>query len=475
MTRQWKHLERFTYDRGATLGSALRAWMSANSASEHEAATHLQHQGVKGAVQNINRWLKDDPAGELYTLWRKPFETITGIDSDRLMVVEAKRQAVARDPSLTPLIRFDLLQTRRELVDAAVAHADHCYGGNYRCVAHQLGVSDQTVSNWKKGHYLPSGDDLLKLVVGLSRGLIPASCMEDCLLEIACRGMFGHTTVELFPGVRGFKDFLTAQFARLQGSPREEDKIRVFDLNRVTVDRMRHWGPNTNRLPMTSVLSIMRVAVKFDHPELVARFDEMRETFARTWKTAEPKTQEARETISPHQKRQRVSAHPSTPEQKTKPVATDDGSQRADRPNVDALALALQGMAPGLRAIADALDPQGNAAPVVSPLTLVIGETVSELEHCLGESGFPDLSGTKTTEGDQQMIPRAFALFRRFALALSGLDPVVRKGFNLKGDLDETVLLLYGLLKYENPGAALRILKHNLEMARSERVRRRRQ
>lgn len=473
MTRQWKPLDGFVYDRETTLGSALRAWMRANNATDHEAAAHLQHHGVKGAIQNIDRWLRDDPAGELDTLWKKPFEKITGIDIDRLLVVEAKRQAVAGDPSLARLIRFDLLQTRRELVDAAVAHADCCYGGNYRCLAHQLGVmtdptQDSTISHWKMGHHLPSGDDLVKLVVGWSRGLIPASCVEDCLLEIACRGMFGHTTAKLFPGARGFKDLLAAQFARLKDSRRAEDKKRVFDLTPDSVDRMRRWQPNASKLPMSSVLSIMRVAIKFDHPELLPRFDELRETFARTWTT-----EEATKVTASSPKRLHAPAPLlSAPKLDTIPVAANDGSQEADRPSLDALALALRGMAPGLRAIADALDPKRSAAPVASPLTLVIGETVNGLEHCLGDSGFPKLSDVQPTESDQGMTRRTFMLFRGFALALGGLDPAVRKVLNLRADLEETVLILYGLLKYEDPGAALRILESNLEMARLERARR---
>lgn len=476
-----KTIDAYEYGRTASLGGALRAWMAQNAASEHEAATYLQQHGISGAVGNLPNWLEDVPSGELFTVRLRKFEELTGIDSDRLMVVAAKRKVLEQDPSLEKVVRFDTNVTRREMVDMALAYAE-TYGGNMKCVTFQLGVAETRLSAWKaateeKVGFLPSGEDLERLVVGISRGLLNVSCVEDFFLARVCEGMFGLAPEIVFPGVNRFEYLLKALFYILGKRNSADDKKQVFDLEVNTVDRLRKWKPRENRLPLTSVVKVVRALLKHRHPRVIPSFDAATEAFVEHWTLPAPLPLEG----GTPDKGRTPPEEPSPVHATEAPEPTEAAVPKEEAPppfapvDEDLLQLLrrLQGAGPHLRGLADALDPAGaNPAPgpTGSPFATAIGETADEMEHCLGANGFPDFRDAEPSEQDTQTVRRSFALVRKLLLSLGGLTESRKTDLmrDVGGDLQETVLLAYALLKYADVRTAHNIIQANLQMGRGE-------
>lgn len=500
--RTWIPLgQSYAYGPESTLGDALRSWIALNQSNEHEAATFLQNNGLLGALANIHRWLGNEPSGELYTARMSRFVELTGIDLDRLMVVEAKREAVRRFPDLAGRVRFETDVTRQQCVEMAGFWAD-AYSGNGRCVTRQIGVADQRLSEWRRGAFLPSGEDLVLLVTALTRGLYDADCQEDCFLSFVAERMFQTTREDLF-GLATFRAMLGFLFETLGDRKSTTAKEDVFGLKQPTVDRMRKWTPGQNKLPMESVLGIVRAFLRYHRPDLLAGFDAMRPEFEESWTVTREHRQRRTEGGEPPvggtdaEPTERAEAPPTaeapampepigTPDEEptVEPAPTLPAPAESDELLV--LLRSIREAAPHLRAFLDAFAPPKvtpaavverpvepappTSADEVSPWSTPIGETLDGLEHCLGETGFPDFSETPISDDTRERIERAFAQFRMLLLAIGGLNPQVRGSLGLRPDLEETVLLVFGLLKYENTGAALRIIQSNLEMARRERV-----
>lgn len=480
----------YDYGRTASLGGALRAWTAQNSASEHEAATYLQQHGINGAVGNFPNWLNDVPSGELFTIRIRKFEELTGIDADRLMVVAAKRNVLKRDPSLEGIVTFETNATRREMVEMALAYAE-TYGGNMRCVTFQLGVAESRLSAWKgatqdKKGFLPSGDDLERLVVGISRGLLNVSCVEDYFLSRVCEGMLGLAPEVVFPGINRFESLLKALFHILGKKNSATDKKRVFDLEVNTVDRLRKWKPRENLLPLSSVVKVVRALLKHRHPRVIPSFDAATEAFVEHWtlprplslegdaKDDRPTTTLVADAPAAEAEAPEPPGAPEPNEDEATPPATvpDQGHDAPVDGELLLLLKRLQGAGPHLRGLADALDPAGAKPASVpnSPFASAIGETVDGMEHCLDAAGFPDFRESEPSEEDVRAVMRALALTRKLLLSLGGLSESRKTALlqRVGGDLQETILLAYGLLKYADVRTARNIIQANLQMGRGE-------
>ncbi|OGL95622.1 hypothetical protein A2348_01895 [Candidatus Uhrbacteria bacterium RIFOXYB12_FULL_58_10] len=477
MSRSWKLLDKaFAYGRETSLGNVLRAWIDANGVSTHEAARYLQNNELFGAIQNIDAWLGDEPAGELFTARARKFESLTGIDLEQVIVLEAKREAIRRHPELADSMRFDQGVTRSELVQMAVAWTEK-YSGSRHCLTRQIGVPDNRMSPWIRGSFLPSGEELVRLVIGLTRGLIEAACQEDCFLALIARNMFDMTTEDLFV-FRSFREMLDTLFAELGDRRAASDKQSVFGLNQPTVDRLRKWDPTKNKLPMETVLTLAHSFLRLHRTDLVDAFDRMRPEFETTW-TVTPKTEAI--ASEPEPEAEHEPELPAVAKQTHARERADEPTEQQNAETAELLELlrSLKKGASHLRAFLDELAPVATGrevapepAPVVSSRPMVIGETIDGLEHCLGASGFPDLSGEHPDPNQIKRVREAFAAFRRLLIALGGLKQAARRDLGLKPDLEEAVLLLFGLLKYESPGAAFQIIKSNIDMARNQRARR---
>ncbi|NBS41702.1 hypothetical protein EBS80_03495 [bacterium] len=481
--KAWNVLDGYEYAREASLGDALRAWIAQNAATEHEAAIHLQQGGVLGAIGNLQSWLTNVPSGELFTVRARAFQDVTGIDVDRLMVAVAKQKVLTADPSLEGIVTFTTYVTRREMVEMALAYAEN-YGGNTRCVTFQLGIHESRLTDWKSGTYQPNGEDLEKLVTGLSRGLLEVACVEDFFVARICQGMFGLAPEVVFPGINRFETLLAALFHILGKRKSAEDKKRVFDLNVATVGRLRAWKPRENRLPMSSVIKVVRALLRHKHPGVVPAFDAASDAFAERWTMAEPlaltvestaierPTEPARARMKPQTTER---AEPDTTDPSPVAPAHSDRVVGTPQPVADdifALLAQLKHAGPLLRGLADIVDPTvPTAAPLpAEPFAIAIGETVDEMEHCLSGDGFPDFRKATPTETDARNIRRMLALMRKLLLAIGGLTEgeKTRLMQDIGGDVQEMVLLAYAIGKYGNVRTAIKIIEANLQMGRNE-------
>ncbi len=411
----------YPYDADASLGGALRTWIDLNNTNVLTAAAFLDGRDVRGAIQNIHAWLRGDPVGELLTFRAKPFQEATGIDVDRLVVISAKRDILKEEPRLKTVVRFDRYQTRTDLLETLDIYIE-CYG-SIRHVAYQLDIDEGNVDAFRARRYLPGNVDLKKLIVGISCGLIQAMCIEDYFLTALCRGLFQREPHEAIDGIWSFEDVLKALYGILGTRNRAADKEELFGLRFSTVDRIRKWEPRKNSLPVETVGKLLRALLRQRRPDLFEIYDERIGAFLENW------------TI-------RV--------KKTKGPAVE-AAAKEDPPPEEPI-------------------PPPEPVPEAKPFAIAIGETLDGLEHCLGESGFPDFRTTVPTEEDAVRIERICELMRTFALAIGGLSEkhkkTLMKQARLGDNVEELVLILYGLYKFDNARNGLAAIRSNLDMAR---------
>lgn len=492
MTRNWINLTEMPRGSEATLGNALRAWIALNGGpTVHEAALHLQFYGVKGAKINIADWMENRPVGQVYTLCQKTLLKASGIDLDPIIVSDAKKAILARDPKLAGIVTFDRFETRTELIDELSRYVK-AYGDVTPRVAEQIDVSSQNVGTWcaKEGR-LPTGEYLEKVIIGMSRGLFPATCAEDFLLLVICREMFRLPIESAFPGVTRFKDALDVLAKELGDRRSAVDKQRVYGLSVEATDRMQNWMPRGKGTTMDTVLKVARALVKLLRPNALSAFDDRTPEFLRTETVKKPivldvapvpPTAAAPTKIVPIAvvASKRIEQEPTpmpAPAEPTapKPVPPEPTTIPFAKPNEgDGFAADMlrhnKAMAFHYRALADLLDPV-EPVPAERTFSGTIGETIDGMRHCLGESGFPDFSGDDISPADAERIECISGLNRQMLLALGGVPGKKRHQAlpRLAGSLEESVLLGYGLLKYSNVTTASSLIEANLNVARIER------
>ncbi len=478
MTGTWKKLERMPAGREATLGNALRAWMELNGVNIHEAAAFLQESGVKGSAKNIHSWMNNDPAGELFSAQTKALLAATGIQADPIIVAAAKEAAIAKDATLEQVISFDTLCTRAEIL-TRLSEIVESYSGNAKLVARVIGIHDRSICAWKGGSHLPAGDNLERLVVALSRGVFPATCQEDYHLFHLCREMFGLPTDAVFPGITRFEHVLDALAKELGDTNSGPEKIRVYGMSVNAANQMRKWLPCENKLPMESVTRVVRALVSLRYPQTLSAYDERAKELIETDEVREkialdgtvparksPRTVAPAKAVAPAKE---IVPDPVRPVEAAIPEP-ERALDPSPAPIDDAFLARLKAGVPHLRALVDVLDPEG-AKPKERTFESTLGETVDGMRNCLGESGFPNFpDGTASPEAVAKFM-EAYALFRGMLLALSGIPEAERVKVRnaLRGTVEETILLEYGVFRYDDTSAAFRIIKGNLDMGRKER------
>lgn len=497
MTRNWINLTEMPRGSEATLGNALRAWIALNGGpTVHEAALYLQFHGVKGAKINIVDWMEDRPVGQVYTLCQKTLLKASGIDLDPIIVSEAKKAILAKQPELKGIVTFDRFETRPELIDELSKYVK-AYGDVTPRVAEQIDVSSQNVGTWcaKEGR-LPTGEYLEKVIIGMSRGLFPATCAEDFLLLVICREMFRMPIDSAFPGVTRFKDALDVLARELGDRRGAGDKFQVYGLSVEATDRMQNWAPRGKGTTMDTVLKVARSLVKLLRPTALAAFDDRTPEFLRTETVKKPIVLDvtpvtpairviavpAPEPVEQVPAPKPVPAEPAIkhapPQADPRPVPPEPTTTPFSKPNEsDGVAAETlrhnKAMAFHYRALADLLDPVETIKPVQADRTFsgAIGETIDGMTHCLGESGFPNFSGGDVSAVDAERIERISGLYRQMLLSLGSLPSKKRNQAMpaLAGSLEETMMLAYGLLMYSNVSTVSDLIKATLDMARINR------
>jgi len=101
----------YVYGEGSTLKSLLGQFLKANPGRREAVAEAL---GVK--PDTFGQWVDGVWTEGLRTRYFHAFSQLTGIDLDRLMVVEAKRRIWSRDPATRAFVTYERFQTRADLI-----------------------------------------------------------------------------------------------------------------------------------------------------------------------------------------------------------------------------------------------------------------------------------------------------------------------------------------------------------------------
>ena len=187
----------YVYGPDTTLGGLFQAYLTATNTKPAALAKRL---GLHD--ETLGQWLKGIPSDSLTSSHMAKVQAETGIDLDRWMVVEAKRQLLANDPSRSRTVSFDRFVTRREIVEELARYAE-MYGDG-ASIERQIGLKVGSVHRWTKGQRrdLPTDENLCKVIDGLFAGLIKGN-RNDVLVRLMARELFGRELAELFPATEG--------------------------------------------------------------------------------------------------------------------------------------------------------------------------------------------------------------------------------------------------------------------------------
>lgn len=275
MTRVITPIVDAAYTAETTLGGLLRELFKQNKfANEREAADALQEAGVRGAVTNISDWLHDRPSRGLMTTQYQTFCDVTGIDLDRLMVIQAKHLAIAKRPGLASEIKFDTMATRSEII-AEFRQWSELYGGA-QVLSLQVGVPSRSLDNWVRGENRPDTENLSLLFIALARGLIMIDSVEDATFVLMVRAIIGRDPTEVFDGLKA-NTFAAARdllFQPYRGWMNKKIATEL-DIHYSVIERLKKWRPAIGRrgTPITTIERVVRALIKQRWPQLINAFE----------------------------------------------------------------------------------------------------------------------------------------------------------------------------------------------------------
>jgi hypothetical protein len=166
----------YEYHPETTIGMLLRQYFGVempDSSMEERERTFAELLGV--TTETVRDWSRGPGTltNGLLTRYAAKFEELTGIDIDRLLVLEAKRAIVSQHPDTNTEVLYASLHTRQEIVDAITQHTKRC---GAPLVERQLGIVEGSLFMWRNGHHLPGFGPLVACIPELQNDtLIPGN------------------------------------------------------------------------------------------------------------------------------------------------------------------------------------------------------------------------------------------------------------------------------------------------------------
>lgn len=293
MSTHWT-IPEYAYDQFTTLSGLLRSFLQASSADTHALAIAL---GI--SKEPVDRWLQDEFTEGLVSRYKQPFETLTGIDLERLFVIHAKREILrklenlsevrvkdpsyarllTRDPELSSKIDFSTLTTRDEVIEALRPLARET---GYPLIALQLGIDDKSMSSWVPHVHgrRPSGENLERCLIGLTTGLI-CSHKDDTRFRLVADAILGKDYAQVLCVTT-----LEEAVESIIGPHRSDPETVIANRTGLTpsiVGTLRR-GQFNGSIPMTTMIQLVRTLFKRSHKDHLGQFDLTAQRFLETQK-----------------------------------------------------------------------------------------------------------------------------------------------------------------------------------------------
>ncbi len=432
----------YVYGEGSTLKSLLGQFLKANPGRREAVAEAL---GVK--PDTFGQWVDGVWTEGLRTRYFHAFSQLTGIDLDRLMVVEAKRRIWSRDPATRAFVTYERFQTRADLIgEIKRLKALPTYDG-VRMIAWQINVSDRSVHNWSNDRELPANDNLDACVLGLSRGLIETGTRNDLALRVAVTRVCGQEP-ERCLGLSTFQELVNAVFTPNLRARGDTIASQQTGINRATTVDLLRWKPTDDTVfPYGTLFNLVRIHVRerWDAPTR-ERFERILAGFL----NKDNKSYEVLETVFPRGTAPtpiREEALPVEPARETPRPAFEPEPPRA-RPERVSEPVTPDGVMRRLvvHLRTQLLQTAVDFPEVVRRLPLIpgleVGETLHNVRWCLTGANVPDTGDWDPSDAEIELIAEAVALLRRAVLLVLGLPMPVRRRVikRLARELDELFL-----------------------------------
>jgi hypothetical protein len=435
----WPKRPDYVYNEDTTLNSLVAEFLTANGKNSRRAAGEI---GVK--PETFQQWERGNWTEGLKTRFFSAFCRITGIDLDRLMVIEAKRGLFAKDSSLRNSSTWKRLNTRNDVVtEIRRIKSLPSYDGT-RLIAWQIpGIPEETINQWTNGRTKPEGNYLDLCLVALSRGLIESGTRNDLALRLSMRRICGMEIEESL-SVSTFEGLMNAVFTRGMRALSPAVVADRTGIARSTAAKLLEWTPASEAsYPYATMFALVRLVARqrWDDASL-ERFERARVEFL----DQETKAYTVRTQVKPVMRsaeRPVVVEHPE-PELKTTPQSTEPtrATDDPDREYVvdDGVARLAEFYRTQLLELAARFPNEVGMIPIMPGLE--IGETVHEVHHCLTGANIPDVGDWDPTDAEIQAMARSIKLVRRAYLIVLAM-PVQRRNrvmATLGPELDELFL-----------------------------------
>lgn len=378
----------------------------------------------------VSRWCNNELTTALLTSHASRFMAATGIDLNRFMVVEAKRQLSQEQPDL--LVPYDKYCTREEIIEVYAGLAKNC---GTPVLAELIGVAPKSLSVWiirkEDGEAIrrPDITNLKKLIAGLLRGINPGT-RDDMLLRQLVTRIFGDSVPEWLKEMDTFQKVAQTFFSYKRRMSCGEFS-RVCGIKRNTLSRLQNYSPNqANTMPET-ITAIIRYLVKMRQPELLRLFTA----------SAPAHTEPKQESVDKAEVPKTDVGHLNIGHQQTQSSAVTDDQLR------ESLATWLLTGAEILRgkALRPAVNSESNGQAGRTDFQKAVsgqetvGEDISGLRFCVTAKTFQAWPGRKLSRAEQDDTAELVQELRRRIIVLIGLDPAIRMPIfdRLAPELDE--------------------------------------
>ncbi len=257
----------YTYDQTTTLGTLLQTFLEANRHSKNDFAQEL---GCK--VELVDRWLLGELTPGLNSRFRESFEKLTGIDVERLYVIEAKRNilrmlkeiedvrkkdaALARllelNPKLADEIEFESPTTRSDVIVAIRQMASVC---GFPVIGLQIGLDDRLMSAWKpNSDRRPYGETLERTIIALASPLHIGHC-DSARFMVAGEAILGNMFAQM--GITSLETGLDVVFENIRDRATSVIANKT-GLGKSVITGLLQFKPS-GKIPLKTILSLLRV------------------------------------------------------------------------------------------------------------------------------------------------------------------------------------------------------------------------
>lgn len=420
--------EKLVYDYGptTTIGTLLKQYFAHEQTNAAMVADLL-----KVTEQLVERWLSDELTNGLLTKLRRPFEELTGIDIDRLRVIEAKRELV-EDPAVGVEIPFDRWHTREEILNAIRPYVE---ATNCELIAEQLrDMSGSSISQWLRpgSDRLPEREGIKSLVLGLCHGFISGN-RNDVLFVMVRRTVLKSLklTIDPRPDITSFAELIKAI---------NDDKRGQTDTQFASVS-----GIETHQLRNIAYTPVEEIRPTRETLELFVRYLYGTKPEYRTDVTTEPEIVASEESST-------LVASPSngvSEKHKTLPKNVPVNDWRAKL--TGSLEQAAQSLLAGVEALKNApqasvevLAPPGVPADFSATMQgdIPVGEDLKGIRFCLTEASFKPRPGRQWSRAEVEDTLKLLEELRRRFTAMAELDSPFRREYHdrLAHEIDELFL-----------------------------------